>query len=62
MKEEFNQQKYKQEYAKQHYKSFLVSLKNEEIDELNKLLKKHNLTKAQFLRNAIEELKKEPGS
>lgn len=56
--EQFNQQKYIQEYNKKHYKTFKVDLKVEEMDELNKLLKKHKLTKAQFLRDSIEKIKK----
>lgn len=55
---EFNQQKYIQEYNKKHYKTFKVDLKKEEFDELNELLKEKNLTKAKFLRDAIEKLKK----
>ena len=57
MKEEFNQMKYQQEFNKKHYKAFKVDLKKEEMLELENLLKKFNLTKAQFLRNAIKELK-----
>lgn len=56
--EKFNQQKYIQEYNKEHYKTFKVDLKVEEMDELNELLKKYKLTKAQFLRNSIDKLKK----
>ena len=55
---EFNQQKYIQEYNKKHYKTFKVDLKKEEFDELNELLKEKNLTKAKFLRYAIDKLKK----
>lgn len=54
----FDQKKYIQEYNKQHYKAFKVDLKVEELESLDELLKKHNLTKAQFLRDAIEALKK----
>lgn len=49
--------KYIREYNKEHYKTFKVDLKKEELEELNKLLLKCNLTKAQFLRNAIDVLK-----
>lgn len=54
----FNPTKYKQEYSKQHYKTFKVDLKVEEMEQLNKLLKEIGLTKAQFLREAIQNLKK----
>ena len=49
--------KYNQEYNKKHYSTFKVDLKKVEIEELNKILKRLNLTKAQFLRNAIIKLK-----
>lgn len=54
---EFNQLDYIREYNKEHYKTFKVNLKSKELDDLNKLLKKYKLTKAQFLRNAIDTLK-----
>ncbi len=57
MKEKFNQIKYQQEFNKKHYKTFKVDLKKEEMLELENLLKKFNLTKAEFLRNSIKELK-----
>lgn len=57
-KKEFNQLEYKMKYSKEHYKVFKVDLKKEEMEELNKLLEKHKLTKADFLRNSINELKK----
>ncbi len=56
--EKFNQSKYIKEYNKQHYKAFKVDLKKEELDELENLLNKKGITKAQFLRDAINELKK----
>lgn len=54
----FNQSKYIQEYNKEHYKTFKVDLKVEEWDEINELLNKKGMTKAQFLREAIKQLKK----
>lgn len=56
--EKFNKQEYIQEYNKAHYRAFKVDLKIEELEELNNLLKEKGLTKAQFLREAIERLKK----
>lgn len=53
----FNQQKYIQEYNKEHYKTFKVDLKVEEWEELELLLKNKGITKAQFLRDAIKKLK-----
>lgn len=57
-KEKFNQIKYQIEYNKHHYSTFKVDLKKEELKKLNKTLKNLNLTKAEFLRQAIEELYK----
>ena len=56
--EKFNQLKYIQGYNKEHYKTFKVDLKKEEFEELNKLLKEKDLTKAQFLRDAVDRLKR----
>lgn len=48
---------YMKEYKKEHYSQFLVSLKIDEKKELDELLRKNNMTKADFLRTAIEILK-----
>lgn len=53
----FNQNKYIQEYVKLHKKQFKVDLNKDEHAELKDLLKKHNLSNVQFVRNAIENLK-----
>ena len=55
---EFNQSKYIQEYRKSKKKQFNVDLNKDEAEELEQLLKEKELTKVQFIRNAIEELKK----
>ena len=55
--EKFNQSKYIQEYNKEHYKTFKVDLKIKEFEELEKILKKVKLTKAEFLRQSIIEYK-----
>lgn len=55
--EKFNQKEYIQKYQKEHYAVFKVDLKKEEKLELDSLLEKNHLTKAQFLRNAIQDLK-----
>ena len=54
----FNQKEYIKDFHKLNYSQFKVDLKKEEKEEIYNLLMKKNLTKAQFLRNAIEELKK----
>lgn len=53
----FDQKKYNQEYNKTHYKRFVVDLTVEEFEKLEKLLKKKQLSKATFLRDAINNLK-----
>ena len=45
---------YNQKYNKEHYSSFKVDLKKDEYAELQEALKKYGITKAQFLRKAIE--------
>ena len=57
-KAKFNKKEYDMLYRKTNYKKINIDLKIKEYDELNQLLKQKNLTKAQFLRNAIEDLKK----
>lgn len=58
MNDKFNQQKYIQEYNKKHYVRFVADLKQEEMKLLNELLKKQNISKAQFIRNAIIDLQR----
>lgn len=59
MKKEFNSTEYKRTYSKEHYSTFKVDIKKEEKKELDDLLKIKGISKAQFLRNAIIDLKKE---
>ena len=58
MTDKFDKNKYDIAYHKEYYSQFKVDLKKEEKRELDLLLKKKNLTKVQFIRNAINELKK----
>lgn len=53
----FDKVQYDNNYRKKHKKQFNVDLNNDEMVELEELLKKHNLSKVQFLRNSIEKLK-----
>jgi protein-arginine kinase activator protein McsA len=62
MKEQFNQTKYIDSYRKKHKAQFNVDLNIDEKEELEQLLKINNLTKAQFLRNAIKILKSDNSS
>ncbi len=57
-KVKFNFQEYQNQYDKDHYSAFKVKLKKKEKKELDDLLEKLGITKADFLRNAINELKK----
>ena len=57
-KVKFNQKEYILDYKKKNYKKFVVDLKIKDFDELEEILSERNLTKAQFLKNSIEELKK----
>lgn len=54
----FDQNKYKQEYNKKNYSRFLVDLPKKDKEELDELLKQNGITKAEFLRWAIEQYKK----
>lgn len=54
----FDKKKYDIEYIKTHKKQFKVNLDNDLYFELCDLLKKYNITKVDFVKNAYEELKK----
>lgn len=62
MENKFNQNEYINDYKKKHYKQFRVDLKTEDMEELNVLLKGLGLTKSQFLKNAIQDLKQKKAS
>lgn len=47
---------YIKEYNKVHYKRLEVYLTNEEMDAFKDALAKHNLTKSQFIKDAIKKL------
>ena len=55
---EFNQQEYIDNYTKTHYRSFCVRLHKELYKKLEQKLKKKNLTKAEFLKKAIDDFLK----
>ena len=57
MKEKFNQQKYINQYKKENYKQFTTVLKKDEMEELQKLMDKLGMNRAEFLRYAMEKLK-----
>lgn len=54
----FDQNKYIQEYRKEHKKQFNVDLNKDEYEELVKLLKEKGITKVEFIRKSTEWLKK----
>jgi len=53
----FDKKKYDNEYKKIHNKQFKALIKPEEMVELNELLEKNNLSKAQFIRLGLEKLR-----
>lgn len=53
-----NKIKYITGYNKEHYKQLKVYLTPEEMTELESQLKRLNISKVQFVRDAIKELKK----
>lgn len=58
MKEKFNPTKYKNDYKKENYKQFSTVLKKDEMEELQKLMDKLGMNRAEFLRYAMEKLDK----
>ena len=54
----FDQIKYINEYKKAHKKQFKVELDIPEMEELEKMLQENGLNKTQFLRGAIDDLRK----
>lgn len=54
----FNQKEYTIAYNKENYSRFLVDLPKKDKEELDKILKEDNMTKADFLRRAIKKYKK----
>ncbi len=56
---EFDEKKYKKKYGNVHYSRFFVDLKIDEKKELDMILKKENMTKAEFLRKSIANFKVE---
>lgn len=57
-KEKFDKRKYDYNYRLEHYKEFRCYLDKSEFDVLNDLLKTKKMSKSDFIRKAIEELKK----
>ena len=53
----FDEQKYKNEFNKNRYKQFHVALLPYEKEELDQLLKDNNLSGADFVKNAMKDLK-----
>lgn len=53
----FNKKEYDMKFRKEKYSRFLVDLPKDEKKELDELLKKHNISKADFLRWSIKKFK-----
>ena len=58
MKEKFNSTKYKNDYKKENYKQFSTVLKKDEMEELQRLMDKLGMNRAEFLRYAMKKLDK----
>lgn len=54
----FDQIKYINDYKRARKKQFKVELDIPEMEELEKMLQENGLTKAQFVRDAIDDLRK----
>lgn len=55
---DFNQKEYIKGWKKENYKQFKVELKKEEKENLDRELKKHNLSGSDFVRIAFDYLKR----
>lgn len=55
--EKFDKTKYDMDYRKVHKSQFNVDLNKDEKDELDALLKESGMSKAEFLRKAIKQLR-----
>lgn len=53
----FNKKEYDRIYKLNHYSQLKFTIKKEKKEELERILKDKNLTKIEFLNNAIEDLK-----
>lgn len=51
-----HQREYLRQYKKDNLKQFKVDLRIEEYDKIDKYLREHNITKAQFLRDTIDKI------
>lgn len=56
--EKFDQQKYINQYKKENYKQFSTVLKKGEMEQLQELMDKLGMNRAEFLRYAMEKLDK----
>ena len=59
MESKFNQQEYINNFNKVKYTQFNVRLSKEEKMELDELLRKANISGAEFIKNSIKKLKEE---
>lgn len=55
---DFNQKEYIKDWKKENYKQFKVELKKEEKEKLDSELRKNNLSGSDFVRIALNYLKK----
>jgi len=53
-----NKRRYNKEYRATFYRQFAIGLPKEEYEEAMEILKKHNMTRTEFIRSAILALNK----
>lgn len=58
MEKKFDKKKYDYNYRLEHYKEFRCYLTIEEYTSLIEILKNNNVSKSDFVRNAMKEFKK----
>ena len=58
-KNKFDKIKYNAEYNKLHNKKFACELRKEVYAEIDEFLKRHSISKAQFVRDSFKKLKEE---
>lgn len=58
MKKEFDQLEYIKQYNKENYIRFAVDLRKEYIDRIDKITKQHKISRAEFVRQSIDNFEK----
>lgn len=59
MSKQFNKKEYDAIYMSEHKSKFSTSLNKDELEEMNKIFKQHEITKADFIRYYFKKIKEE---